>query len=255
MAVGSVRPPTRDKGSKGFTKDIVVVLFIIAPVIFLIVSAPRVIKVNQIICKDQWGSCPQAISDQLGKISGSSLHQTKSQIGEFLYKDFSVERYSVRFIIPDRIRLDLIMKKPLFALEVGQELALIDKSGFVVGHVGETNLPRLKYDKKVALGDIVPPDALFGLELLLYMREIYQTYEGELTSESIIFKLKDGTKLVFPKNGDPRVLVGASSVVISELNKLGDESRMELSGLQSGTCSAACTIDLRYVNPVITRGN
>jgi hypothetical protein len=228
----------------------------------LVFLPPRLILVNSISCETQYGPCNSDINDKLSKINKKSYLESEKDVRDFLATSPSIEKYQIKFLLPNKLKLNLVVKKAMFGVK-GNEgaIALVDEDGLVLSYQNQTLLPTLKVDgKPPSVGEKIDKDAHFGIGILGYMNNLFQVKEGELKDKNITFKLKDGPAVYFPLSGDEKVLIGRlilingrlnnSNSEISNLNNKEDNSKMnKLTGLEG--CGNSCIIDLRYKNPVI----
>lgn len=213
-------------------------------------ATPRLIKVNEIYCESQYGPCDSETELELRETSGQSLHDAKKNISEYLSQISTVSDFTSRYQIPDKINIHLILKKPHAGLYSGQgQLALVDEDGVVLSYSETTSLPILRI-KGVppSVGDKVDKNTLFSLKIFTYMNMVFDVSEGELEDEVLKFPLREGPQVLFPKEGDQKVLIGSLILIVNKLNNGSLETTMEDN---RRACGQTCTIDLRFKNPVV----
>ncbi len=214
---------------------------------YLLKRIPEIIVISEISCASQYGPCNKKIASYLEGFKQTKLSKAKSKIRHYLEESISVEQFLIQFRFPSRLQIDLVENKPVFALkrDDGPGNALIDKKGVVIGSSESTNLPTLKiFSELPVVGEKVPDKTLFALDLIYDIYESFSINEGSILKETLVVKFPRGPEVIFPLEGDRQVLLGSLNLIISRLNAIREESRIEnVGGIQ--------TIDLRFKNPVI----
>jgi hypothetical protein len=233
-----------------FLKLILVSLIISIPIL-LVIYLPHKIVVKEITCQNQYGSCNSKLNDKLQKISGHSLHSAKISVEDILSKDMLVKDYSLQFKLPADLEVYLLEKKAKYAL-IGKgdsRVAHVNKDGQTISLSDSTNLPLVVTEQPTPLlGDIVKDDVLFSLEILFDVYSSYKVKKANLTKNSLVIELAQGTKVIFPQEGDRQILLGSLNLILNLLNssnrntKIGDVNDVNIEGK---------TVDLRFKNPVI----
>ncbi len=219
------------------------ILFFAVIVLFFLL-APRLLIINNISCSNQYGSCSEILQQDLGAIKGKSLRKIKGLVVEMMKQNLFVKEYTLRYIIPDKIVVYVIVKKPKFTLKSNKNnaLALIDQDGVVLGYSENTTLPVVVFSQGlIAVGESVSTKELFALKLVSSMDYYYQVKEGTLIEDRLEVFLGDGVKVILPLEGDREVLLGSLKVVLSRLNENAKDAKIE----------RVSEIDLRFKNPVL----
>lgn len=213
-------------------------LFLLVLVIFL----PRFFIKIRIDCKTQFGACPPAISDRLTPLNGKTMFSAEREINKNLKSNFLVSGFTIQFKLPNILRVDLIIKKPVFALKnkSSETFALVDKDGYVLNVSGETSLPRVITDGSLPKeGERVNDKDFFALQLTDGVYKMYQIGSSTIEGDTLLVDLTGPIRVLFP-------LVGADRELL--LGSL----RLIYSNIQSGENKALYSqIDLRYRNPVL----
>lgn len=216
-------------------------LFLIGLSFFVV---PRLIKIGNISCTNQYGPCSDAVETKVKKTLGKSLPEALRGISQILKNDVLVSSYRTQFVLPDRLVINIVVRKPAFALKGSNQegFAMVGKNKVVVATLPSTNLPTLKVPTNIPnVGEKVGDEQFFALEILNSMFYLYQIREGEIQGESLVINSPSGVKIIFPLEGDKDALIGASRIILSRLNEAKEDSRIKNVTL----------IDLRFKNPVL----
>lgn len=218
----------------------------------VIFGIPRIIKINTIYCESQFGPCSEELTKKINELTKSSYIETVTKLSGFLTDQNDVEKFSLRFLLPDKLKVSVVSKKPRYGLrsDGGQETALIDDSGYVLTYTDKTLLPVLKLpENPPAVGEFADHKIVFASKILGYLNSFLNVHEGELSELDFTVRLQGGQKVIFPTTGDDKTLVGAVILISHQLNSGGDESRIKEASYSA--CGEGCEIDLRYKNPVV----
>ena len=205
---------------------------------------PRIIKVKKIECYNQYGLCSNEFLLKVNPILGSSIKIAENKAIEEFKNTKLVEEYSFRFKLPSTFRIDLILKKPKYALyqKNTNEAVILDNKGIVLEKVGKNNLPYVvTTDNLPSIGEAVESKKTFALELLYGIYYLYQVKSGEIVNDSLEVKMSDVGKIIFPLVGERDILLGSMKIILSRLNQDGNSPKI----------GKVKEIDLRYKNPVI----
>lgn len=211
-----------------------ILFFAVIALSFLL--APRILPINNISCSNQYGSCDEALEQDLGKIKEKSLKETKELIVGILKRNLFVKEYTLRYEIPDKIRIYTIAKKAKFALKniEADTYALIDQGGMVLGFGEKSTLPKVIFAGKYAgVGETVSAKELFALNLISSMYYYYQVKEGIMVGDGLEVRMSDGVTVTFPLEGDREVLLGSLKII------------------KDSKITKVSAIDLRFKNPVL----
>jgi len=224
-------------------------LALLGLVIGLFFSLPRVLKIREVDCQSQFGPCNAEIQKSIERIKNGekSLNDTKEELDLLLASEILISNYSFQFQLPDVLGVNVIERKPKYALKVkgADSYALVDGEGYVIYFQKLTSLPILTVPEPPPnVGEPVPKDVFFGLELLYSMFSTYQIREGIIENETLVIELSQGPKVIFPLEGERDVLLGSLTLVLSRLNSGDEETRIE-------NVPGVSIIDLRFKNPVI----
>ncbi|MBU0569587.1 hypothetical protein KKB40_02290 [Patescibacteria group bacterium] len=220
-------------------RNLIFTLLVIGLVLSLIFLPERLIKISSVECKNQYGQCTNSIVLELENAQGRSLHRAKKRVEQILSNQISIRDYSIQFKLPTNLEINLIEKKPKFALvdKNNSWTALLDETGEVILLSDSTNLPHVLVDmSEPNLGYIVKNDLLFALEIMSDMYFSYQTQNGVLENNSLVIELDRGIKVIFPLDGEGQVLLGSLNLILSQVEEENTSNK---------------TIDLRFKNPVI----
>lgn len=205
---------------------------------------PRIIKVKEVECFSQYGICSDYIQGKIKENMGKSLYDAKKKISENFKNDNLVEKYSFQLKLPDKLRIDVILKKPKYGLlkKNTNEVDLVDGSGMVLEKIEKTNLPEVEIsDNLPDIGAKVSSSEQFSLDLIYGIYYLYQIKSGEIVGDSFVVSMPTVAKIIFPLSGDRDVLLGSMKLILSRLNQ--DKDNLRIGKVKE--------IDLRYKNPVI----
>lgn len=228
-------------------KKIAFFLLILLIILFFIFGVPRLITIKKIECNTQYGSCQEELKSLYGDLAGRKYFEIKKEFKERLSQDGLVDDFSYIYKLPSTISLYLIIKKPNYALgntETGKTY-LVDGQGVVVEEVAKSALPTLNTKKYTfSAGQKVPDEVALALKTYTLLSSVYKIERSELTEEMFEVKIIDGPLLLFPLEGDPSELVGASRLIIEQLNSGEQNLKIEKD-------IVSIVVDLRFKNPVL----
>lgn len=196
---------------------------------------PRVIKITKIECFTQYGLCRDDLTKNVNSVLGKSLIVARKELKKILKNCAPAQKYSVRFKLPSILRTDIILEKPKFAIgkNDGSKSVLVDREGFVLEEVPETNLPRILVSGELpGVGEKIKEDKFFALNLIYGIYYLYQIKVGEINIDRLIVNFPNSVKVIFPLEGDRDTLLGSLKLVLAKVEN-------------------AKEIDLRYKNPII----
>ena len=204
-----------------------------------IIFVPKILKVGGITCVSQFGPCSQTLTDKLNMLEGKPIVEVRREISEILTSEVLVKDFSIQFSLPNRLRVNLLERKPKFALKVqsSDSLVLVDEEGYIVGIESQSNLPQLVVDSAPGnVSEKVSDENLFGLRILGDLFSFYQVRQGVIDQGNLQVELEGKIRVIFPLEGDRSVLISSLELVLKRYDDAGDNPR---------------EIDLRYKNPVI----
>jgi hypothetical protein len=213
--------------------------FLIFIVVMLAILAPFFIKVK-IECRSQFGDCPAEVNSGLGAISYKNLFEARQKTSVYLKKHFLVTDFSFQFKLPDTMLVNIIVKKPYFALKnaTSEKLELVDQKGIALGVSGSSSLPTVvTAGPFVKVGAAVNSNDLFALNLVSGVYQMYQVGYGTIENDALAVDMPAGLRVIFPLEGDSEVLLGSLRLIYTKVTT-------DYPGLYS-------QIDMRYKNPVL----
>ena len=225
------------------------ILSVVVVLIYLVYSVPNWLRINKITCKSQYGSCNPAISKSIAEFQGKSVREAKAGIKK-TFSDDSVENYLIRYVLPNDFAVEIVERKGMHAMQKdsGGEIFLINKDGKILSASNYSNLPVLKYSQgDFRKGDIVGEKYMFALRILFDMNYLYKVKKANLVEDSVYMAM-DNVAVIFPVSGDKDALVGVLVLIYSQLKGPSENTRMK-------DMQEPLTIDMRYRNPVIRKGN
>jgi hypothetical protein len=213
---------------------ILIALFVLA-----IILSPLFIKVK-IECKSQLGDCAPELASGLQNINSESLFSARNTASKLLKKDYLVSDFSTQFKLPDILLVNIIAKKPVFAIKdpnSGNYL-LVDQKGMAIEISDITDLPTVSTSGQLnGIGKEVGSEDLFALNLISGISEMYQVGYGTITNDALVVDMPVGVRVIFPLEGDSEVLLGAFRLIYTKVT--------------SSYLGTYSEIDMRYKNPVL----
>lgn len=219
-------------------KNILVTAAAIA-VFLCLVLYPFFVKVK-IECRSQDGDCPAQIESGISKMQTQSLFRARSGLSKLMKNEPLVSDFSQQFKLPDILRVDVITKRPVFALKSSGSgnVDLVEDNGEVLSSSQNTNLPTVVIPGDIpAAGQNVGDRNLFALKLAVGVYEMYQIQSSNMENDTLLVDMPGGVRVIFPLEGDYQVLLGSLRLVYSKI--------------QSEPGNSYSQIDLRYKNPVL----
>jgi cell division septal protein FtsQ len=217
-------------------------------VIYLLLSLvfPKVIKIEEISCVSQYGPCSSYLSDIVTTVNHKSLAEAKRKLADSLKSEPSVSDFSFQFKIPNKLQVNLIERKPKFALKDAESnrFALVDEKGLVLKIMDTINLPYLTIsDNFPSIGNLVEQKKLFALNLIYDLFTSYQVKSGNIKDQSLLVELPNGISVTFPLEGNRETLLGSLSIILTRLKESEKDIRIGDNKISS--------IDLRFKNPIL----
>jgi len=209
-------------------------------VLLIIIILPFIIKVG-VECQSQFGACPSEIEVQLNRFDGSSLFRARRESSKYLAKNYLVSDFSMQFKIPNLLDINLLIKKPAFAIldRSTGKTGLVDKDGRIISVSLGSSLPTVAVMKTdLQVGSSVSAQELFALELIQGIWQMYQVGLGELKDDGLVVELPGRITVIFPKEGGKDILLGEVRLVYGKVENID-------------TLGKYSQIDLRFKNPVL----
>jgi len=214
----------------------ILTIFLICLVVGII-FASFLIKIKNLECLTQYGDCSKDISEKIESYKGYSLYSVRSKIKLILNNEKSVSKYALQFKLPDILRIDLLIKKPIYCIKTSDKFLLTSDSGQIISIGSECNLPRINVNFDKGTGDYIGDTNLYALKIMQGIYEIYQVEEGVMTKNTLTVKLNPDLTVIFPVGSmDPAAMLGALRLIYTKIENEG---------------SNFSEIDLRFENPVL----
>jgi len=219
---------------------LIIGLFIEAYIYF-----PRLIVIREIVCKSQFGPCNEIVNYNLNQFTETKMKDTNKLINDYLSKNVLVGDYKSEYMFPDKLVVNVIENKPNYALKVGkQKYLLVDSEGYIITSQESTNLPFVDGNTEKTIAEKIEDSNFFALELVYLMYDSIEFSEARIIESRLEIALDSGILVLFPLNGDKKLLAGSLSLILSRLNQEEGETRIE-------DVQEVKIIDLRFNNPVI----
>jgi len=219
-------------------KKIIYIIFSLVAV-GVVFCWPFFLKVG-IKCQSQYGECSPEVLKDLAPFNGKNLTSARKGITKSLNNNYLVSSFSLQFKLPNVISVQILAKKPVFAL-FNRELnlaVLIDAQGETLSTATETSLPRVVINQGLPKpGGMIGPNYLSALKLIGGVFEMYQVDTGQIQNNSLTVDLPGNIRVIFPLEGDTDALLGALKLIYAKT--------------QGDWLGKFSQIDLRYKNPVL----
>lgn len=214
---------------------IFIVLVILAFYLF-----PKFIKIQKIECQTQFGECEKVLIDKFSIVPGQNLAQAQKNFKIATNSEIVIVDSRSQFVLPNLFKIYLVLKTPKYAIRVNDTAyALVGEDGYVISLLGSTNYPYLTGEfPSYSVGEAVSEEVHFALEILRNVNYLYLTNSAKLENSSLHIELEDGTRVIFPLEGNVRALVGSLRLIVSEKKELSESLSLK-------------QIDLRFKNPVL----
>ena len=212
----------------------------ISLVVLALATSPFYIKVKT-ECRSQYGECPAEITSKFD-INKLSLISAKNKARKVLTANPLVVNYRTQFRLPGILLIDVVIKKPAFAIRGLNEgiVGLVDRDGMILSVVPDTGLPTISgSQEEIKIGKKVTDQNLFALKLIQGIYEMFQVGSGTFQDGSLVVELPTQIRVLLPVSGDRDLILGTLRLVYSKIvsEEGGDNKYSE--------------IDLRFKNPVI----
>jgi hypothetical protein len=216
--------------------------FLSIGILFLVIILSQFFISAQVSCSSQYGACPENVLSEISPLNGKKLFFVRNGLKKVFSSSYLISAYSLQFRLPNTIQVDVLVKKPLFALksDSSESYALIDKDGTVLSVEGSSELPTLGVSEDLPkVGQKVSDKDLFALDLIDGLYKMYQIRSGMIQEDTLLVDLPGPVRVIFPLVGaDRNILLGSLSLIYSNI--------------QSGENKTLYTeIDMRYKNPVL----
>lgn len=206
---------------------------------------PRLIIIREVECKSQFGPCNEIVNYNINQVVGINMKDANRLINDYLTSNVLVKEYKTEFRAPDVLLINIIEKKPNYALKVDEDkFLLIDSEGYVIALDESTNLPFIEVNNMWEVAEKVDDDILFALDLVYEVNNSLEISKAEIVEDRLEVTLENSILVLFPLEGDKNLLAGSLSLILSRLNKEEGETRIE-------DVQEVEIIDLRFNNPVI----
>lgn len=242
----------RKKTIKKIIKDILPRIkigrfFLVLSLIFLLFYIVLNIKIRNIICENQFQSCSKSIFEKINSQRHKNIFSTKRQIGSVLKKDYLVESFFMKYVPPSTIRIKIIEREAEYSIkdEESEKIFLIDKNGIVLNEAIETSLPMMIVkDRDFQQGENIGKEMVFCLDILSSMTGYVDVAGSRFLDDRFTVELEGGTKLLFPLEGNQKLVNAKAFYVLTKTNLILDSGK----NLGFGKIDE---IDFRFKNPII----
>jgi len=219
-----------------------IVLFVSLPILII----PRLINIEKVTCRSQFGPCNIVIQEELDSINGGNLIDIREKVKNVLAKSVLVREFYIQYKIPNTLKVDLLEAKPKYAIsDKNKNIILVDARGYILTSQKTSSLPTIEVDKELKkVGEQVDENTLFAGEIIYDMFSLYSIDYGKIVEDRLEIISSDDIKIIYPLVGDREVLVGSLVAIMSRLKESNEAPRIE-------EVKSVSEIDLRYKNPVL----
>jgi hypothetical protein len=182
----------------------------------------------------------------LQALQGQNLEEVKIRIKTLIFNNPVITSYSTRFILPNSLMVNVLEKKPVYAIRpIADNIYFdIDKEGVAVKIQKENNLPLVTTSLKLPnVGEKIDNKMLFGLEIVNSIYYSYQVVDAAVENDSLTVLLPGGITVIFPLEGNRDALLGAFKLIFERLKADNSGANNDLGKITN--------IDLRFKNPVL----
>ena len=185
--------------------------------------------IKEITCSSQYGLCRDDINQALSNFRGRNYKRVKKDISDYFQNNILITNYRTQYKIPSKIIVYVIERKPIYSIkDSNNKLAIIDKDGYIIFFADNSMLPLLIIDSQLPeVGQKVNDDLNFPLDILYYMNVDFQIRNGKIGNNSLVFEYSNGIKIIFPLSGDREVLLASLNLILNQLNKSDQDSKIE----------------------------
>jgi hypothetical protein len=212
------------------------ILFLVTIVIFISILFVKV----RVECRSQVGNCPDEMNIKLKSINSNYLFMAGMQASKILKDSFLVSNFSSQFKLPNILLINLVIKRPEYSIldKSQNKYFMIDHDGRIISLSESSNMPTILIDQlSVRVGDIIPVNNLFALQIMAGVYQMYQVKSGMIQNDTLVVDIPPGVRVIFPLEGDSQVLLGGLRLIYTKVVT-------DYNGKYS-------QIDMRYKNPVL----
>jgi len=204
------------------------------------------VNINRFSCTSQYGECSNPVREKINVLGQCNLLDCKKKLNQAFSEVWMVDKYSWQIKIPLEIEVRVLEKKPVYSIRTEKDnfFVQIDADGLVLDSKPESNLPGFSVFSDIPKpGEKVTKEQLNALRLIMGVSEIQEIENVKYENGQLFVNLKDGIRLLLPTGGDRDFILGALTLILNELKKTNDDSKIGLEEVKE--------IDLRYNNPII----
>lgn len=221
----------------------IIITILISIFLLVLFFLYRQIKISSIICSNQFGSCNTTLNSELSALLGKDIFQAKNDLEKILQNKVYIKNYSIYYKFPDKLEVNIIVRKPKYSIFNNENYLLIDDEGTVLSLSDSTVLPTIiNAERFLNVGENISPKELFSLKIVYDVQSIYKIKRAVFKQNELEIELADSYKVIFPVEGDREVLVGSLVLILDSLKD---------SEFRSENMINVQIIDLRFKNPVL----
>jgi len=225
-------------------------IFILFPPFFLFVLifivAPRIIVINDVVCKSQYGYCGNFLDPSLKDVKGKKYLYARKEILNILKENELLSSFHLIYKPPGTFLIDLTVRKGKVVIKStpDNEYYTIDEQARIISKGQRGGLPLIITDESLSDKISLAEEYKLAIAITDRIEKIEKTENILIYQDRISVKIENGPWVFFPKYGDPDFLVGAYVVTNNQLNS-------NLENLRIDKEIKDVTLDIRFKNPVI----
>jgi hypothetical protein len=214
----------------------------IAVILLIIFTLYTIVSpIREVECINLDHPCHEPIITRLNQTGkGKPAFLAMRALGSYLTTENRVINSRMIYSFPRKIRVDIITREPSIAIRPAgvNEYTLFDETGRVIDVVNETSLPTLTISQAINASQIS-----FVAQMYASLVTYFGVTSGEIIDNALkvrIAAMSQPFDFNYPVEGDVDRLLGATRIVLGELNVEHENPTMK-------------TIDFRFKNPVVKK--
>ena len=201
------------------------------------------LAIESINCKTQYGICTDQETEMFYQFKGKNLFTLNQNLVKSLGERFSSNRrVFIQKVFPNTLVVVLEKKKPIVAVKMDVQprgVFLVDQDANVIEFASDTALSVIVIKEGSAalvIGKSLGEEFAQAVQIMSLVEKTQGVSQGYYDGNVFSLELADSTKVFFPLDKNPQVLVGALQLILTR-------SRID--------SKLPRIIDLRYSNPVL----
>lgn len=226
----------------------VFIFLILISLPFFVVLANKHFLVTDLECHSQFGKCDNEFTSRILRGLPVKYSNLDSYLTNVLQDESEVYKYTYQLKLPSRIRLDVVIRKPVFALKSDSvtSASLVDQDGKVVGISEDTTLASMYIEEQLPnVGQSVSEETMSRILIAQGIYKIVNVEKLMVKGSDIYIDSTNVPEIVLPTDKDHELLLGSVGLVLSRLKHIQEETKIDISEISR--------IDFRYKDPIIVK--